>query len=354
MTTPCTINPACQSYLNAVDLAGATSLHKQGFNGKGTYVFVVDSGIDLDIVNAHGMSNAINTDLSVATWSGLSDYPRATPADNHGSRVASIINAVAPEAQIVDVWVTRNAEAAKTLVSDILEGITHIRSVCRKIRSQDEDCGLVISMSMELGDAINEIETDLLENSIASLTDLGVDVVMAAGNCGSDCSCDQSCQKHVRGLNASDWVCTVGAVNCKYEVHHYSACGSPDVTGQETLCKPDVSCFAHYEGRLRFKESFLTRDLSRLLSRFSTKTDWGTSFSTPIVAGLFACLRTTEKGVPYTACSPNILRAELRNNATKLALTVPDHASRLGAGVVDSVAIGKTLSVVTASPTLAQ
>jgi serine protease AprX len=168
-------NAATDSYSlqNIARAMGADSYWAQGFKGAGVGVAIIDTGVAP--VGPLATSAVAGPDLSFD-----SQVPALAHNDafGHGTHLAGIINAVAPEAKIINVKV-----GDQTGMNDVTQVIAAIDWV----REHRNDPGLnikVLNLSYGLVSA-NTWQTDELSKSVQAAWDAGIVVVVSAGNNGA-------------------------------------------------------------------------------------------------------------------------------------------------------------------------
>ncbi len=162
-----------------VDRVGAHNSSAEAGNGRGSVdvdVYVIDGPID-------------HTDINVVERVNLLPRSMASDAPFHGTHVAGIIGAlddadgivgVAPGARIHSLEVL-NAEGATTL-STLLSAFEVV--IARKMKRPDRP--LVVSMS--IGADLGTTELNALDEAVVRATEMGIVVVVSAGNGASDAS----------------------------------------------------------------------------------------------------------------------------------------------------------------------
>ena len=264
--------------------------------GRGIRVVVLDTGLDLEAVERHPWLHGVTGDPDP----GIGD--RSTPLNKyagHGTFIAGIIRAVAPAAEVIvrAVFPSPGSTLAGRVDGAAFEG---------DIVTALEDCLLhdnpdVISLSA--GTGTNRVEGPGLLNAFYE-TKLrhykGIAVVAAAGNDG---------WRNRFWPAAAPWTVSVGALAANWRSRaDFSNFGSwVDVyaPGQHL-----VNAFP--AGTLTYREPPRTGNTAT----FTGLAQWsGTSFSTPVVAGLIAARmsRTGENGNTAAAA----LIAEAQRNAIR-------------------------------------
>lgn len=243
-------NRAVQAFeINEVSETGAESFWNLGITGKGVVVAILDSGV--------------NSDKVIASKNFV-DSGTAQDENGHGTKIAEIILAMAPDVKIIN---------AKVLDKDNLGSEA---SVIAGINYAIEQGADVISLS--LGGLFNDINSPLVA-AVEDAISKGVTVVAASGNCGNCGQCNGFVGVATPGNSPN--AITVGAINGENSVCYSSGFNFGN------YIKPDVV-------------APITNSLS------------GTSASTPFVSGAAALL--IEK---YNA-KPGQVKSLIENNAKDL------------------------------------
>lgn len=245
--------------------------------GNGVRVAILDTGVD-------GTQPYNGLQINVA--GGWSPRPGVIPGQgiaDHGTMVAWDVLLAAPNAIILDYpllsaggagWIGFLSDAIKAyalLLIDRLQNAAPLISVNSwgmYDRSTDAPAGSPQNYSSNPQHPFNQI--------VAAAVGAGIDVVFAAGNCGSKCPADR-CGAHdvgpgnsIHGANGHPEVVSVGAVTVNDDILGYSSEG-PAALGPQ---KPDIAAFSHFAGSSVFP------------------VDGGTSAACPVVAGVIAALRS--------------------------------------------------------------
>lgn len=162
---------------------------------------------------------------------------------------------------------------------------------------------------------------------IGLLTDAGVDIVFASGNCGAQCAvaaCLSRTDGTIMGANAYDEVLTVAGCDTEDALVGYSSQG-PSIANMPQN-KPDVTAYTHFLGS-KSERIFIP--------------DSGTSAACAVAAGCIAALRTK---LPPDATSPAALIQVLKDTAHRVVGSGwhPDY----GYGIIDPVAAAKKLGLI--------
>jgi subtilisin family serine protease len=302
---------AVGSHQDVLQRLNVASLHEAQLDGRGVKLMIVDTGIDQSIVGVSG---------------GFSPNPAVTPGNSppdHGTMVAFDARIAAPKAMIFDYpllkstggsnWVGLLSDAIR-IFSEILIAVLHtpgpavvVNSWGMYNRNQDAPIGNPQNYSSNPRHPFNQLVT--------ALVGVGIDVVFAAGNCGST-NPNERCGKNdrgpgnsIHGANSHPEAITVGAVTIKDDPLGYSSEGPGGLASQ----KPDVAGFSHFAGSGVWPA------------------DSGTSAACPVVAGVVAALRSKPsiKSLP-----PAQLKAVLMKSARDVG--APGWDPRTGWGVVNA------------------
>lgn len=253
-----------------IEMLQGHRLHSIGMKGKGITIAVLDGGFqNCDQIEAIQRANIL----------GVRDFV-CPPCENiyqetdHGTKVLStmavnepqVLVGTAPEARYwllrsedqqteqpveEDYW-TMAAEFADSAGVDIISsslGYSHFDGHLGDYRQRDLDG-----------------QTALISHSASMLASKGIILVSSAGNAG------MGPWKKIEVPGDANDILTVGAVNTRRENAPFSGIGPT----QDGRMKPDVMA--------------LGSPASLISGRGTIVRDMGTSFSTPIVAGLVACL----------------------------------------------------------------
>ncbi|MCQ2285334.1 MAG: S8 family peptidase [Bacteroidales bacterium] len=260
--------------LGQLALHNGNLLQNEGYRGNGMLIAVLDGGwrgFDTNSLLAHFYTN----NRLLGTYNILPHYTSVYQEGAHGTYCTSILGAnlpnqfigSAPEADFVfiqtedvdvemlieeDYWV-RGAELADSIGADVISSSLGYTDV-------------IGPNNLPLEYSSCDGETSIASLAATQAAHKGIIVCVAAGNDGSN-----PWHKLSRPSDAKDILC-VGAIDVDSVYAYFSSCG-PSYDGR---VKPDVvSCG---------KNTYFVYNDS--LIRFGN----GTSFATPIIAGLSACL----------------------------------------------------------------
>ena len=240
----------------------ASSLHRQGYTGEGVMVFVVDSGIDATIPQLQRNGESV-VKVSYSIY-GV-NYTHW-----HGTAVATII---ASQDESYGLGVAYGCDLGSVCVfdydgsayiADILDGFDFIAKWYR-----NHDVFTVVSCSFGVSQdnwhCGGWSDPCIICEAVNELANMGIPVVVAAGN-DDDTGYSINCPGQAKGC------LTVGAVDADMNIAYFSSRGPTT----DNKPKPDVVAYGV--------------DIKVAKPGGVVSVASGTSFSTPHVAGVIACL----------------------------------------------------------------
>jgi hypothetical protein len=285
-----------------------TQAHAANYKGGGVVLAIVDSGIDASRIAV------------TRVWSLYQGRSPTSYASAHGTMVAFDALLAAPDAEIWDYPVVRSHSRNW---SAFLSHVVMVFNELKQLHSTDPRPKVIVN-SWGLYDRNLDFPDwhpqNYSENSghplnllTAELSALGMDVVFAAGNCGSACphrSCGSSVgpAKSIHGANSHPAVISVAAVSVNDEHLGYSSEGPGGLSAQT----PDISGFSHFSGSGVFPA------------------DFGTSAACPVVAGAVAALRSAPQAQQLTPAGMKQLLID-----TARSMHGPGWSPKFGWGIVD-------------------
>lgn len=265
--------------------------HEPVFNGKGVFVYIIDTGINKEHPEFEGRA------IFGADFTSEGDGDR----NNHGTHVAGVVGSktygVAKEATLVEVKALgRLGQGSLSTVLAALEFAVNDR----------KSRGVPGVVNLSLGSAKNTV----LNQAIKAAVESGLVVVAAAGNANID-----SC---LTSPASSSFAITVGAIDDKTDsIAHFSNWGNcVDVFASGVLVN-SVNAF-NYDNPLVHS---------------------GTSMASPSVSGLSAIL--LQKGVPVNEISNQIkllsTKDQINRRSKMFRPSTPDRIANNGVQKQDDV-----------------
>jgi subtilisin family serine protease len=279
----CPGDPAVGKDADVAKLLAVSKLATAKMDGRGVYLAIVDTGINL----AHLQSKGRNPKLDVHnSWtpSGVATTAGQHPL-NHGTMCAYDAGIAAPAATFLDYAVllstTPGATTMAGLLSDAVLAYSKLRTILNAMPAAKR--AMVISNSWGMFSPAWDFPPGHPGNYsdspnhpfniiVASLEAAGADILFAAGNCGKDCPdgrCGFGGTPPVCGANSHPAVLSVAGVDVNKSRVGYSSQGP----GRLSTKKPDIATYTHFVGSGVYPA------------------DGGTSAACPVAAGVVAAVR---------------------------------------------------------------
>ncbi|MFN8279765.1 MAG: S8 family serine peptidase [Saprospiraceae bacterium] len=331
---PCLIcpgSPAQGTHLDVERLLCVARMRAKGMTGQGVHVAIVDTGINMAYLNAHGKNPNFN-----AAWSWKPSTSTITPGSapvSHGTMCAFDVCIAAPQCSLLDIALLTTRATGPTAMSGVLsDGIlaySHLIRFMGRPTRPGENKSLVVNNSwgmfhpswdFPIGNPGNYSHNPNhpFTQIVGRLIRLGADVLFAAGNCGPECP-DGRCQNvtngGIYGANSLEAVISVAGVATNLDRVGYSNSGPGDLF----RAKPDITGYTHFSG-------------SGVYSA-----DGGTSAASPVVAGVVAAVRTVRPWTGSAISSPASIKTLLTSSARDLGTAGFDFL--YGYGVVNGCKI---------------
>ncbi|MEM3432144.1 MAG: right-handed parallel beta-helix repeat-containing protein, partial [Candidatus Bilamarchaeaceae archaeon] len=155
-----------------------------GFSGDGIGICLLDTGVDLNSVNnIEGGYDFVNND------------DNALDDNGHGTRMAKVINAIAPDAKIIPVKVLDSS--GKGYSSTIMQGISYC------LQHANDYSIKIISMSFGGGEFSGYCDYDPVVEAADYAYNNGISIIASAGNDGADYITAPACGKNVTAVSST-------------------------------------------------------------------------------------------------------------------------------------------------------
>ena len=324
----CSSTPFVGDHLEVEKLLHTFNLWEKGMDGRGVFVAIVDTAINIDYLNTKGKNPNINRTLS---WSPNPSVKPFEASVGHGTMCAFDACIAAPKCTLIDIPLltstTPGGSIMEGLLSDAIKAYSHlIFNVMRRHIRPGENRSLVVNNSWGMFHESWDFpvrhpgnystnHNHPFNKIVLALEKEGADILFAAGNCGPECPdgrCRGITNNGIYGANSSPGVLSVAGVATDLDRVGYSNKGP----GRLEKKKPDITGYTHFLG-------------SEVYSA-----DGGTSAACPVVAGVVAAIRTKKPlDQSNSQTSPSAIRSLITSTAKDLGETGYDLL--YGYGVVD-------------------
>jgi hypothetical protein len=335
------------------DKLDVKTLKKNGLDGSGVALAIVDSGIYKPRIERL-LGEALNPAAMVVhlddshSWKppGLVTQPGYHRL-GHGTMCAYDALIAAPKATLLDIpMLVARPVADHHSTSMVGTAMQAYQQLANTWWSNAFDA-LVVSNSWGLfhpcledfppGHPYRFIDNPnhIFHQLIQQLAADGVDIIFCGNNCGDGWNCAGDCasgtclsktDRMIMGANAYEEVLTIGGCDTKDQMVGYSSRG-PSIAGMYQY-KPDLVAYTHFLG-------------SKAVAMHVP--DTGVSAACPVAAGCVAALRTRVKP---TAVKPKDLFKTLKDTAHTPGGGTPAWKPDFGYGIIRPVAAGRVLGVI--------
>lgn len=321
-------------------------LHSRGLDGNNVAIAIMDTGINLAHLNAKRVP-ATRFDAA-NSWkpTSASPSPGQYPVD-HGTMCAYNALIAAPNATLIDYPILSTSPPVGAIsarsVSVAIQAYSHLLTnyaVAFAPGGTHRYAALVVNNSWGIYHPSWDFPVGhkgrYCDNPkhpfaaiVSALTSAGVDIVFAAGNCGTQCP-DGRCQGRssgsIMGANAYDNVLTVAACLVTNDDRLGYSSQGPSIPGMPAQ-KPDLTAYSHFVGSEAYGQG---------------SPDSGTSTACPVVAGCVAAIRTK---LPASAVPPQNLFAQMRLMARQPTPLPTGWNPDFGHGIVEPDSTAQSLGV---------
>lgn len=306
----CPGDPPSGNDTGVANLLDVAQLARNGLDGKGVLVAVVDSGVNLAHLRAQGRTPILDAPRSW-TPTGVPTAP-GSHAVGHGTMCAFDAGIAAPNATLLDHAVLLSSASGGSAMSGVLSDAVRSYSMLLGIIAAlpAESRNLVVNNSWGMYSPLWDFPVGHPGNYsdnpahpfnviVASLESAGADIFFAAGNCGKTCpaaKCRFGGSLPICGANSHPKVLTIAGIDVNKQWVGYSSQGP----GRLSHRKPNLSAYTHFSGSGVWPA------------------DTGTSAACPVAAGFVAAVRTA---YPSSKLSPFELRSLLYKTSEDLGTT---------------------------------
>ncbi len=316
-------------------LLGLDRLRDKGLEGKDVALAIMDTGINIKHLKAHGMSPKLDRKISWAP-----SNIRNTPGDyavDHGTMCAYDALIAAPACSLLDFPILQSETPGGSVMAGFLsDALLAFSYLHQQLTGPDwKYKALVINNSWGMyhpswdfppghPGRYADNPNHPFNIMVGTIARAGADVLFAAGNCGADCPsgrCQGVTRHSISGANAHPDVLTLAACDIDGTRLGYSSQG-PAIPGMARE-KPDLTSYSHFLGSQAFGEG---------------SADTGTSTASPVAAGCVAAIRS---GLPSSKVSPRDLFDRIKTEARKQPWPKAGWNNDYGAGIIDPLPVAE-------------
>jgi subtilisin family serine protease len=306
-------------------------------DGRNTAIAIVDGGVNIAFLQGLGL---LPTFLPAYSFSANGAITPGSAPTGHGSMCAFDAMIAGTAANILDHAVlgpiSPGGTALQGLLSNAILSFSRLMAIMMQAAGTRPFQSMIVSNSwgvynpswdFPVGHAGRYIDNPNHPFNIvtAALAASGVDILFAAGNCGTTCP-DGRCgfpagDPVIVGANSHSEVMCIAGVDTNGSVVGYSSAGPGTLTSE----KPDIASYTHFLGSQAFG---------------SGTADSGTSAACPVAAGVVAALRSL---YPYDPANPNRSPANVRQ-CFRNAAGGSSWQADVGYGIINTTFMGPGIS----------
>jgi len=258
---------------NQIEMIGGLALHDQGFQGQGIHIAVLDGGFRMTN-KLDAFQHLFDNNQILGTWDFVDGESSVYEDNYHGMSVLSTMagyleNDFLGTAPKASYWLFRTEDVgSETLIEEYNWAVAaeFADSVGADIINSSLGYTTFDIVSQDHSYADLDGQTTVITKAATLAARKGIIVCNSAGNSGS------SNWKYIVAPADADSILSVGAVNAMQEATSFSSYG-PTVDGR---VKPTVSAQGGGTAIITTSNTIASSN--------------GTSFSSPIIAGMTACL----------------------------------------------------------------
>ena len=258
---------------NQIEMIGGHTLHQQGYQGQNVHIAVFDAGFK-NVNKIDAFSHLFDYSQILGTWDYVDRESNVYDDNNHGMLVLSIMAAqlennflgTAPKASY---WLLRTEDAgSETLIEEYNWAIAAEFADSVGVDIINSSLGYTTFDISSQNHSYEDLDgrTTIVTRAAVLASRKGIIVCNSAGNSGN------STWKYIGAPADADSILTVGSVDENQIISSFSSYGPT------------------YDGRIKPTLCAQGRNTAIVTNSNSISTSNGTSFSSPIIAGMTACL----------------------------------------------------------------